>query len=112
GLPHRLGRRASSVLAPLVLMLAVLVVAVGPGAFGGPGGVGSPGSTGGPGGLGSPGGPVRWVAGLEAVGVAAAAGIVGWRGAHSRARLTLSMAVAAICVLLWVQAGAGTMDGS
>ncbi|HLR28808.1 MAG TPA: UbiA family prenyltransferase [Ruania sp.] len=112
GLPHRLGRRASSVLAPLVLMLAVLVVAVGPGAFGGPGGVGSPGSTGGPGGLGSPGGPVRWVAVLAAVGVAAAAGIVGWRRPHSRTPFTLSMAVAAICVLLLVQAGAGTMDGS
>jgi len=112
GLPHRLGRRASSVLAPVVLTVAVVVVAVGPGAVGGPAGVSEPGSAGGPGVLGGPGGPMRWVAVVAAVGGAAAAGIVGWRRPHSRAPFTLSMLVAAICVLLLVLAGAGTVDVS
>lgn len=112
GLPHRLGRRFSSVLAPVVLTAAV-VVAFGPGSVGAlsssgkPSGVDGPGGPGGPSSLGGPGGgPVWWVAAAVAVGIAAAAGIVGWRRPHSRAPFTLSMVVAAICVLLLVLAGA------
>ncbi|MEN5073581.1 UbiA family prenyltransferase [Isoptericola cucumis] len=77
GLPHRLGRRASSVLAPLVLAAGSAVILVGPP------------------------GPVAPVsAGLTAgaVVLAVTAGAVGLRRPHSRAPFGLSMAVAALCV--------------
>ncbi|QJW36783.1 UbiA family prenyltransferase [Cellulosimicrobium protaetiae] len=83
GLPHRLGRRASSVLAPVVLGVASAVVVLAP-----------------------PGAPdaVRWVLGGAAVGLAVAAGVVGVVRPRSRAPFALSMAVAGVCVVLLVLA--------
>jgi len=81
GLPHRLGRRGTSVLAPALLAAGVVAVVVA---------VPSPGAVGG---------------GAGAVGLAVAAGIVGALRPASRAPFALSMAVAAACVALLVQAG-------
>lgn len=85
GLPHRLGRRASAVLAPVLLVGAtlVVVVAVGPGRTS----------------------PVRGAAGVVAVGLAVTAGVLGATRTNSRAPFSLSMAVAGVCVLLLATAG-------
>lgn len=80
GLPHRLGRRAASVLAPVALVGAAVVAA----------GVGGTGRVAG--------------AGVAAV-LAAAAGGVGVLRPRSRLPFTLSMAVAAVCVVLLATAG-------
>ncbi|WP_163187623.1 UbiA family prenyltransferase [Cellulosimicrobium sp. SL-1] len=83
GLPHRLGRRASSVLAPVLLAAAsALVVTAPPTAPG----------------------PVTWALGAVAVVLALAAGAVGVVRPRSRAPFALSMAVAGVCVVLLVLA--------
>ncbi|MFD4992015.1 UbiA family prenyltransferase [Cellulosimicrobium cellulans] len=83
GLPHRLGRRASSVLAPVLLGVASVLVVLAP-----------------------PGAPdaVRGALGGVAVGLAVAAGVVGVVRPRSRAPFALSMAVAGVCVVLLVLA--------
>ncbi|ARU53157.1 ubiquinone biosynthesis protein UbiA [Cellulosimicrobium cellulans] len=83
GLPHRLGRRASSVLAPVLLGVAALLVVVAP-----------------------PGAPdaAAWVLGGAGLLVAGAAGVVGVVRPRSRAPFALSMAVAGVCVVLLVLA--------
>lgn len=83
GLPHRLGRRASSVLAPLLLGAAAVLVVLAP-----------------------PGSPdvVAWVLGGAGVALALAAGVVGAARPRSRAPFALSMAVAGVCVVLLVLA--------
>jgi 4-hydroxybenzoate polyprenyltransferase len=87
GLPHRLGRRGSGVLAPVALAAGCP-----------PGGRAPPGRRGGGGGGAAPG----------AGGPAAGAGVVGVVRPTSRAPFALSMAVAAACVGLIVLAtGAG-----
>lgn len=80
GLPHRLGRRGTGVLAPLVLLVAVLLVAAAPGGA-------------------TPG--VLVVAGV-AVTLGSVAGLVGVLVPRSRVPFTLAMAVAALCVVLLV----------
>ncbi|WP_265522835.1 UbiA family prenyltransferase [Oerskovia flava] len=84
GLPHRLGRRLASVVAPLVLVGATAVALLGPA---------------------TPPGPVRWAAAGVAAALAVVAGVIGWTRPASRAPFTLSMAVAAVCVVLLVTAG-------
>ncbi|PUB22849.1 4-hydroxybenzoate polyprenyltransferase [Promicromonospora sp. AC04] len=79
GLPHRLGRRASGVIAPCVLVLAVTVVVTGP--------AGAP-------------EPAAWTGGAVAACLALAAGAVAVTRPRSRAPFGLSMAVAALCVVL------------
>lgn len=79
GLPHRLGRRASGVLAPVLLVAAALTVVAGP--------------TGPP-------GPAAWAGGALAVVLPVAAGTIALTRPHSRAPFRLSMAVAAVCVVL------------
>lgn len=83
GLPHRLGRRASSVLAPVLLGVAAVLVVLAP-----------------------PGAPdaARAALGGAAVGLAVAAGVVGVVRPRSRAPFALSMAVAGVCVVLLVLA--------
>ncbi|MDF9874701.1 UbiA family prenyltransferase [Cellulosimicrobium cellulans] len=83
GLPHRLGRRASSVLAPVLLGVASVLVVLAP-----------------------PGAPdaARGALGGAAVGLAVAAGVVGVVRPRSRAPFALSMAVAGVCVVLLVLA--------
>ncbi|MFD6175593.1 MULTISPECIES: UbiA family prenyltransferase [unclassified Isoptericola] len=76
GLPHRLGRRASSVLAPVALAAGSVVALVGPGA---------------------PGPTAVALTGAAAV-VAVAAGVVGVVRPRSRAPFLLSMAVAVVCL--------------
>jgi 4-hydroxybenzoate polyprenyltransferase len=83
GLPHRLGRRASSVLAPVLLGAAALLVVLAP--------PGSPGTA-------------VWALGGAAVVLAVAAGLVGVVRPRSRAPFALSMAVAGVCVVLLVLA--------
>lgn len=83
GLPHRLGRRASSVLAPVLLAAASLLVLVAPP---------------------TPRGPVTWALGAVALVLALAAGAVGVVRPRSRAPFALSMAVAGVCVVLLVLA--------
>ncbi|MET7135085.1 UbiA family prenyltransferase [Cellulosimicrobium sp. MI9406] len=83
GLPHRLGRRASSVLAPVLLAAASLLVLVAPP---------------------TPPGPVTWALGAVALVLALAAGAVGVVRPRSRAPFALSMAVAGVCVVLLVLA--------
>ncbi|WP_426308608.1 UbiA family prenyltransferase [Cellulosimicrobium sp. E-16] len=83
GLPHRVGRRASSVLAPVLLGAAALLVVLAP--------------------PGSPGAAV-WALGGAAVVLAVAAGLVGAVRPRSRAPFALSMAVAGVCVVLLVLA--------
>lgn len=79
GLPHRLGRRAASVLAPAVLAVAVVVAVLGP-----------------------PGPPRAAAAtvGVVAVLVGVVAGLVGLRRGRSRAPFTLAMVVAVLCVVV------------
>ncbi|MFP3712331.1 UbiA family prenyltransferase [Puerhibacterium sp. TATVAM-FAB25] len=79
GLPHRLGRRASGVLAPTLLVAATVVVVAGPA---------GPPST------------VAWVAGCLAAALAVAAGVLAVARPRSRAPFALSMAVAVLCVAL------------
>ncbi|ADG74065.1 UbiA prenyltransferase [Cellulomonas flavigena DSM 20109] len=85
GLPHRLGRRATAVLAPGVLAAAVVVAVLGP-----------------------PGPPrvVPAALGVGAVAVAVTAGVVGAARPASRAPFTLAMLVAGLCVLVLVVTGA------
>lgn len=83
GLPHRLGRRTSSVLAPVLLAAASLLVVVAPP---------------------TPPGPVTWALGTVALVLALAAGAVGVARPRSRAPFALSMAVAGVCVVLLVLA--------
>lgn len=83
GLPHRLGRRASSVLAPVLLAAASALVVLAPP---------------------TPSGPVTWALGAVAVVLALAAGAVGVVRPRSRAPFALSMAVAGVCVVLLVLA--------
>jgi len=83
GLPHRLGRRRASVLAPVLLGAAVAVVVLAP--------AGPPTGT-------------AWAGGVLALAVAAGAGVVGLARPASRAPFALSMAVAALCVVLLVLA--------
>ncbi|MBN0039857.1 UbiA family prenyltransferase [Cellulosimicrobium cellulans] len=83
GLPHRLGRRASSVLAPVLLGAAAVLVVLAPPA--------------------AP-GPVGWALGGIAVALAATAGAVGVARPRSRAPFALSMGVAGVCVVLLVLA--------
>ncbi len=79
GLPHRLGRRASGVLAPALLTVAVGVVVAGPA---------------------GPPAPAAWAGGAVAVVLAVAAGVVSVVRPHSRAPFGLSMGVAVVCVVL------------
>ncbi|MBE1878912.1 UbiA family prenyltransferase [Myceligenerans pegani] len=79
GLPHRLGRRASGVLAPCLLVSAAGVVVLGP--------AGAP-------------GPVEWAGGVLAAGLALAAGVTALTRPHSRAPFGLGMGVAVVCVAL------------
>ncbi|PTU55970.1 ubiquinone biosynthesis protein UbiA [Sphaerisporangium cinnabarinum] len=83
GLPHRLGRRTSSVLAPVLLAAASLLVVVAPP---------------------TPPGPVTWALDAVALVLALAAGAVGVARPRSRAPFALSMAVAGVCVVLLVLA--------
>ncbi|TFF16656.1 UbiA family prenyltransferase [Cellulosimicrobium funkei] len=83
GLPHRLGRRASSILAPVLLAAASALVVLAPP---------------------TPPGPVTWALGAVAVALALAAGVVGVVRPRSRAPFALSMAVAGVCVVLLVLA--------
>ena len=85
GLPHRIGRPGSSVLAPVLLAGAAAVVTLGP--------AGQP-------------GPVRLVGLVVCLVLATAAGAVGITRRRSRLPFTLSMLIAAVCVLLLVLAGA------
>ncbi|MFD6139016.1 UbiA family prenyltransferase [Promicromonospora sp. NPDC060271] len=87
GLPHRLGRRASGVLAPCLLVVAVAVVVTGP--------AGAP-------------GPAAWVGGAVAVGLALAAGVMALVRPRSRTPFGLSMCVAVVCVVLLALAAAET----
>ncbi|MFD2024401.1 UbiA family prenyltransferase [Promicromonospora aerolata] len=79
GLPHRLGRRASGVLTPALLVCAVAVVVAGP-----------------------DGAPSRaaWVGGAAAAVLAAAAGVSTVARPHSRAPFGLGLGVAVVCVVL------------
>lgn len=77
GLPHRLGRRTASVLAPVVLAAGSVVILLGP-----------PGTP----------GPASAVLTGVAVALAAGAGAVGLLRTHSRAPFLLSLAVAGVCV--------------
>ncbi|UZN04549.1 UbiA family prenyltransferase [Cellulomonas sp. S1-8] len=88
GLPHRLGRRVTGVLAPTVLAVAVVVAVLGP-----PG----------------PPGAVPLVVGVVAVAVAVAAGTAGLLRARSRLPFTLALVVAALCVVVLVFGGARGM---
>ena len=83
GLPHRLGRRASSVLAPVLLAAASALVVLAPP---------------------TPPGPVPWAQGAVAVVLALAARAVGVERPRSRAPVARSMAVAGVCVVLLVLA--------
>lgn len=83
GLPHRLGRRASSLLAPVLLAAGVVVVVVG-----------LPEST-----------AATLAAGVVAVVLAVVAGALGLARPTSRAPFGLSMGVAVVCVGLLVTAG-------
>jgi 4-hydroxybenzoate polyprenyltransferase len=78
GMPHRLGRTGSSVLAPVLLAAGCLVATLGP--------------------PGLPSGFALLLAALGAV-LAVAAGVVGLARPRSRAPFGLSMAVAATCVV-------------
>ena len=84
GLPHRLGRTATSLVAPAVLGVAVAVVVT------------------------APSGPptvAAWVGGVAAAGLALAAGVVALLRTTSRLPFVLTMAVAGVCVTLLVLAG-------
>jgi 4-hydroxybenzoate polyprenyltransferase len=79
GLPHRLGRRASGVLAPSLLVAAVAVVVTGP--------TGAPSRA-------------AWIGGAVAVGLALAAGVSTVARPRSRAPFGLGLGVAVVCVVL------------
>jgi len=83
GLPHRVGRRPSTVLAPVLLGAASVLVVVAP-----------------------PGAPcaVAWTLGAAAVVLGVVAGLLGVLRPRSRAPFALSMAVAGVCVVLLVLA--------
>lgn len=81
GLPHRLGRRRASVLAPTLLVAATIVAVAGP--------AGTP-------------RPLALAGGAVAVALAACAGVVGATRPASRAPFALSMAVAGVCVVVLV----------
>lgn len=83
GLPHRLGRRASGVLAPGLLVAASAVVVAGPA---------------------GPPPPLAWAGGALAVVLAVAAGVTAVVRPRSRAPFGLGMAVAVVCVALLAQA--------
>src|SRR5690606_1332400 len=83
GLPHRLGRRASGMLAPALLVAASVVVVAGP--------AGPPGA-------------LAWAGGALAVRLATAAGVAAVVRPRSRAPFGLGMAVAVVCVALLAQA--------
>lgn len=85
GLPHRLGRRVTGVLAP-----AVLAVAVGAAVLGPPG----------------PPRPASAAVGALALVVAVASGVTGARRVRSRAPFALAMAVAGLCVVALAVGGA------
>lgn len=89
GLPHRLGRRVSAVLAPALLAAAALVVLLVPGDAGWFGAAG---------------------AGL-ALALALGAGVVGATRPRSRVPFVLSMGVAAVCVVLLATAGPRIVAG-
>ena len=90
GLPHRLGRRATSVLAPVALLAAAALVVLAP-----QGPVGLPG-----------------MLGLLGAGVlSVTAGLVAVLRERSRLPFTLTMAVAVICVALLVGAGPDLVAG-
>lgn len=84
GLPHRLGRRGSAALAPVVLVAAAALAA-------------------------AAGGPARLAGALGAGVLALAAGVAGVLRPTSRLPFALSMAVAAVCVLLLATAGPGAV---
>lgn len=90
GLPHRWGRTTSSVVAPAVLVAAVLVVVLGPDA--------------------PPGAFAVAGAGVAVV-LAVTAGVVALSRHRSRLPFRLSMAVAALCVVLLVGAGPEMVSG-
>ena len=85
GLPHRLGLRATAVLAPAVLACAVVVAVLGP-----------------------PGAPpgIATAVGVLAVVAAVTAGAAGLLRSGSRLPFTLAMVVAALCVVALVAGGA------
>ncbi len=83
GLPHRLGRRTTTLLAPVVLCLAVLVVVFGPG----------------------PPGRLDLAGGALAVVAAGGAAVTAVRRPGSRLPFLLAVAVAGTCVALLVAAG-------
>ncbi len=76
GLPHRLGRRRSAVLAPTLLAAACVILVIAP--------------------AGPPAAPVALLA-FGAIGLAVAAGVAGVTRPTSRAPFALSMAVALLC---------------
>ncbi len=79
GLPHRLGRRTSGVLAPTLLVTAVAFVVAGPS---------------------GPPSDVAWVGGSLAAALATTAGAVALTRPASRAPFSLSMAVAVVCLVM------------
>ncbi|MFI6428326.1 UbiA family prenyltransferase [Promicromonospora sp. NPDC050880] len=83
GLPHRIGRRASGVLGPGLLVTAAAVVVAGP--------AGQP-------------SPLAWTGGALAAALAVAAGVTSVARPRSRAPFGLGMAVAVVCVTLLAQA--------
>lgn len=89
GLPHRLGRRGTSVLAPLVLAGAAVLAAAGPG---------------------SPGVPALAGA-VAAVSIGVVAGTVGVLRPASRLPFTLAMVVAVLCVVVLVVGGGRSAAG-
>ena len=84
GLAHRLGRRGSSLVAPVVLLAAAAVAVLGP-----PG----------------PADPPSWLLAALAGVIAVSAGLVAVTAPRSRLPFTLTMAVAAVCCVLLVRAG-------
>ena len=78
GFPHRIGRRATSILAPVVLAAATAVIVLGSG----------------------PPTALGWAGAGLAGGLAGGAGLVGAVRPRSRLPFSLSMAVAVVCVLL------------
>lgn len=82
GLPHRLGRRATGLLAPVLLLAGVVVAAVGGAASG-----------------------WRVAVVVAAVVLAVAAGALALRASPGRAPFALSMAVAGTCAVVLVGAG-------
>lgn len=87
GLPHRLGRRGTGLAAPAVLLAGVVVATWGPAVAGA-----------------SP-GPLRLALALLAAVLAVTAGVVGTLAPVSRLPFTLSMAVAALSVVMLVGSG-------